>query len=109
MIFSDAPRVWSELEVRVCQILTECGCSAERSKHLDLPRGGVNIDVYAEDPTREPHLIIVCECKRWQASVSQTVVHAFRTVVSEIGAHVGFIVSAAGFQSGAIAAAENTT
>jgi hypothetical protein len=40
--------------------------------------------------------------------VPKTVVHAFRTDMDEIGAHVGFIISAKGFQSGALEAARNT-
>jgi restriction system protein len=40
--------------------------------------------------------------------VPQTVTHAFRTVVAEAGAHVGYLISSAGFQSGAIDAAQST-
>src|SRR6266700_1257056 len=100
MIFADAPQNWQELETRANQILTECGCQSERNKHLTLPRGNVHIDVYARDTTREPNLTIVCECKQWQAAVPKNVVHGFRTVMDEIGANVGFIISANGFQSG---------
>jgi hypothetical protein len=35
-------------------------------------------------------------------------VHGFRTVMDEAGANVGFIISANGFQSGALEAARNT-
>jgi hypothetical protein len=108
MIFSDAPIDWQDLEMRVCQILAECGCDAERNRHIDLPRGGADIDVYAVDRTREPRLLVLCECKHWNSRVPQTVVHAFRTIVHESGAHVGYIVSSAGFQQGAIDSAEGT-
>jgi predicted helicase len=108
MIFIDAPREWKNLEMRVCQILSECGCRVERGKHLRLPRGGADIDVYAEDLTREPHIVIVCECKHWKTRVPKSTIHSFRTVMSETGAHVGFIVSSMGFQSGAIEAVKNT-
>jgi hypothetical protein len=108
MIFADAPADWEELETRVEQILSECGCQTERGKRVDLPRGTVDLDVYARDMTREPNLTIVCECKHWGTAVPKHVVHAFRTVVDEVGAHVGFIISARGFQRGAIDAARNT-
>ena len=75
---------------------------------MALPRGSVDLDVYAQDTTREPKLIIVCECKHWSTPVPKTVVHAFRTVIDEVGAHVGFIISAKGFQAGAIEAARST-
>ncbi len=108
MIFIDAPSDWKDLEKRVCQILSECGCRTERGKHLRIPRGVIDIDVYAEDLTREPHIVIVCECKHWKARVPKSTIHSFRTVVSETGAHVGFIVSSVGFQGGAIKAVKNT-
>jgi hypothetical protein len=59
MIFADAPKDWQELENRVQQILAECGCQAERGKSMVLPRGSINVDVYALDTTRQPNLIIV--------------------------------------------------
>jgi len=108
MIFSNPPNDWEQLESRIWQILTECGCIAERSKRIVLPRGEVQVDVYALDRTREPNLVIVCECKHWNKPVNQNAVHAFRTVISEIGAHVGLMISSKGFQSGAVKAAKNT-
>jgi hypothetical protein len=108
MIFGDAPEDWQELEDRVQQVLAECGCQAERGKSVALPRGSVDVDVYALDTTRQPNLIVVCECKQWGTPVPKTVVHAFRTIMDEIGAHVGFIISAKGFQAGALEAARNT-
>jgi len=108
MIFADTPTTWQDLETRVEQILRECGCQVERSKHVGLPRGGVDLDVYARDGTREPALIIICECKNWNSKIPKNVVHAFRTVVQEAGAHVGIIISARGFQIGAREAARNT-
>ena len=34
---------------------------------------------------------IFCECKNWKRRVPQTVTHAFRTVVAEAGAHIGYL------------------
>jgi hypothetical protein len=48
------------------------------------------------------------ECKFWEKPVSQETVHSFRTVVSDYGANLGFIVSKNGFQSGSYEAATNT-
>jgi hypothetical protein len=107
VIFANSPADWQELESRVHQILVECGCQGERGKHLDLPRGSVDVDVYARDVTREPALTIL-ECKQWQSAVPKNVVHGFHTVMDEVGANVGFIISANGFQSGAVEAAKNT-
>lgn len=51
---------------------------------------------------------IACECKYWKSRIPQNVVHGFRTVVQEIGANIGYIVSMEGFQSGAVAAGDLT-
>jgi hypothetical protein len=64
--------------------------------------------VYADDKTRQPHTVYICECKHWRKRVPKTVVHAFRTVMADAGANIGFIISSAGFQSGAFSAAANT-
>jgi hypothetical protein len=42
--------------------------------------------------------IILVECKFWAKSISQETIHAFRTVVADFGANLGFIVSKNGFQ-----------
>ena len=108
MIFAEPPADWQELEVRVHQILSECGCQSERGKHLDLARGSIDIEVYARDTAREPVLTMLYECKHWQAAVAKNVMHGFRTVMDEAGANVGFIISANGFQSRALEAAQST-
>lgn len=75
---------------------------------MSSARGEIEIDVYAVENVRGRRYSIACECKHWQRPIPQTVVHAFRTVVSEIGANVGYIISMAGFQSGSFRASELT-
>jgi len=59
---------------------------------------------YAEETIQGRRHIIMCECKHWKANISQTVVHAFRTVVADTAANVGFIITTSNYQPGAIAA-----
>lgn len=89
-------------------ILTQCGFAAEVERPFTTPRGDIVLDVYASENVKGRHYAIVCECKYWKAAVPQTVIHAFRTVVSETGANIGYIVSLNGFQSGSRAAAALT-
>jgi restriction system protein len=77
-------------------------------KRLDVARGNVEVDVYAEEFVKGRRSRIVVECKHWASAIPQTVIHAFRTVVTESGANIGYLVSKAGFQSGALTAAELT-
>jgi hypothetical protein len=92
------------LEENVARILRECGYHVEVQKHVELARGDVNIDVWADEHTSPPNVIAV-ECKNWSRPVTQHEVHAFRTVVGDSGANTGLLISAAGFQRGAIEAA----
>lgn len=108
MITSATPQTWQALQAEVARILNECGFAVQLEKTVRTARGDVEIDVYAEETIRGRKYAIACECKHWKARIPQTVVHAFRTVVAEIGANVGYIISTAGFQSGSHKASELT-
>ncbi|MCD6471711.1 restriction endonuclease [Candidatus Aerophobetes bacterium] len=96
-----SPETWKNLQNEVGQILRECGFYAKVDKNIETTRGTVDVDVYAEDHSRVPEIKYLIECKHWKTRVPKTIVHAFRTVVSDFGANVGLIVSSVGFQSGA--------
>lgn len=108
MITTRQPESWRELQPLVGEILSECGFAVEIEKVVRSVRGHVEIDVYAEESVKGRKYRVLVECKHWQANVPQTVVHAFRTVISETGANVGYIVASSGFQSGAQAAVDLT-
>lgn len=100
------PKNWKDLQNQAALILSECGFKAEVEKTINLVRGTVNVDVYAVDETQTPQTVYICECKRWASAVPKNVVHGFRTVLSDCGANWGLIISKAGFQGGAVEAAE---
>ena len=108
LITEHVPATGDELEIIVREILAECGLAADRGVHLALPRGGVNIDVKATETVNGIQTHILCECKNWATSVPQAIVHGFRTVMQEAGAHRGYIISRIGFQRGAVEAAYAT-
>jgi len=105
MITEHVPSDWLELQRDVAQVLEECGFAVEIERSTEMARGSVKIDVYAEESHRGRRNTIICECKHWNSRVPQTIVHAFRTVVADTGANVGYIVGSSGFQSGAHEAA----
>lgn len=107
-IFDRAPKDWRDLQDLTGQLFTEMGCQVEVSKTVKLVRGQKEIDVWVQDPSTAPATRYLTECKFWEARVDQEVVHSFRTVVADYGAHRGFIVSKVGFQSGARVAAQDT-
>lgn len=108
MIFSTQPLTWKDLQDRVCQILKQCGYYAESPKEISTARSSkLEVDVYAED-TSIHHQVIICECKYWNSNIPQSVVHAFRAQLDDIGANLGLLISKNGFQPGAIATARFT-
>jgi hypothetical protein len=107
-IFDREPEDWVHLQNLVGQMFTEVGCDVETGRSLQLVRGNKEVDVWVRDPDTTPPSEYLCECKFWSKAIPQEVIHAFRTVVSDYGAHRGFIVSRVGFQSGAYDAVRKT-
>lgn len=108
MLIYPTPATWTDLQNTIARILREVGFATSSPKKLKLARGSVEVDVFSVDTTTEPNIIYTCEAKYWNKRVSKTVVHAFRSVVSDYGANVGLIISKKGFQRGAEGAAEHS-
>ena len=108
MIENPNPQNWRDLQTSVCKIFNEIGLTAEERKIISTPRGKVEVDVYAVDLNSVDKIQYLVECKNWKAAIPQTVVHSFNTVVQEIGANIGFIISRKGLQTGAVEFTKNT-
>jgi restriction system protein len=106
MLIYPTPAKWNDLQSTVARILREMGFTTVSPKKLKLARGSVEVDVFSVDTTTEFNIVYICEAKYWNKNVPKTVVHAFRSVVSDYGANVGLIISKKGFQRGAKEAAE---
>lgn len=106
MITNTVPETWQELQRQTALFLEECGFEVELEKKVQTVRGEVEVDIYAEELVKGRKYRILCECKHWKSRVPQNVIHGFRTVVADIGANVGYVISLNGFQSGAFSAAE---
>jgi hypothetical protein len=107
-IFDEEPTSWTDLQNRVGQMFLELGCEVGIGTTVALVRGAKEIDVLVGDPHTAPPSEYLCECKYWARPIPQEIVHSFRTVVGDRGAHRGFIISKVGFQSGAFEAVRNT-
>ncbi|MEP2773117.1 MAG: restriction endonuclease [Fulvivirga sp.] len=108
MITNLTPDTWRDLQTEVGRILEQCGFSVEIEKKAATARGRVELDVYAEETIKGRKYSIACECKHWKANVPQTIIHGFRTVVSDLGCNIGYIITTSDFQSGSLAASEMT-
>jgi restriction endonuclease Mrr len=99
--FDREPNNWHQLEEMVQQAFAEMGYESNRAHKIQTVRGTVEIDVHAIKTSTPIPTIVLCECKYWDKPVPQHVVHTFRSVCSDAGAHFGLIISRRGFQSGA--------
>jgi hypothetical protein len=108
MIENSEPKEWESLQTGVCRIFNEIGLHAEENKLINTPRGAVSLDVFAIDPGSIDSIQYVVECKNWKNSIPQSIVHAFTTVMHEVGANIGYIISQKGLQKGAMDYLQNT-
>jgi restriction system protein len=108
MITEKHPESWQQLQESTAQILRECGWTAETEVKVSTVRGTAEIDVFAIEMVQGREYKVLFECKNWTARVPQNMVHGFRTVMTDVGANTGYIISKAGFQAGAYEAAANT-
>lgn len=99
---------WKDLQNKVCLLLNQIGLVAECEKKMATPRGEVEVDVYAIDPNSIDAISYVIECKNWNNSINQSIIHSFITIMYETGCNIGYIVSKIGFQLGAINYTKNT-
>lgn len=67
-----------------------------------------DVDVLVKTKFLGENITWIVEAKHWKSKVTKAQVLALRSIVDDIGADRGFIISIAGFQSGAFEAAENT-
>lgn len=108
MISKKKPNDWRDLQNMVSQILIECGLRVEIEKKITSIRGKIEVDVFAEETVHNRPYTILCECKYWKSKIPQTIIHGFRTVVSDTGANIGYIISSAGFQKGSFESSSKT-
>ena len=107
-IFSNSPTDWRDLQNKVGSVLRGIGYEVFIEKDIQTVRGTVNVDVFAMDEESVPSSVLICECKHWNYKVPKSVVHSFRTVITDFGANFGYIISKSGYQEGAFQAAENS-
>jgi len=105
---------WRAFQERVADLFrTIPGCSVSVCEHLHGARiGTVEADVVARfraEPTRRfgarPHrleFVVVVECKYWRTKIPQEKIFALKTIVEDVGAAMGILVSEAGVQAGAV-------
>jgi restriction system protein len=108
MITNKIPVDWRDLQTKVALILEQSGLEVEVEKKIQSVRGEIEIDVYATERIAKRDYIILFECKYWKTNIPQEKVYAFRSVINDIGANNGYIISIEGFQPGSYNASNST-
>ena len=108
-LFMNEPKDWKDLQLLTKQLFEEINCRCEVERNIRTARGETCVDVHVTDFVSSPPLIYLCECKYWTSKVPKSIVHSFRTILHDSGANRGYIISKAGFQRGALEAANHSS
>jgi hypothetical protein len=94
---------WEEYQHQAASLLRELGFSAQVNAQVAEANGAIHaVDVAARRTVAGVDLLWIVECKYWNKPVPIEKVLALRTLVLDLGADRGLLMSESGFQSGAI-------
>lgn len=96
---------WKTYQEDVARFFRELGLNASTDVTIDGVRTRHAIDVFVVGNFKGVTIKWAVECKFWQRHIPKLNVLAFRTIVDDVGADRGFMMSETGYQSGAREAA----
>jgi len=105
---SNSIKNWRDLEDKVLNIFLSLGYEARKHAKIKGVRATHEVDVIASIEYGGLQYKVVVECKFWKTKVKKAQVATLLTVVSDIGAEKGVIISKVGFQKGAIELAKSS-
>ncbi|WP_321942196.1 restriction endonuclease [Paraburkholderia tropica] len=99
---------WRAYQEATAEVFRQLGCNAQVDFRVTGARATHDIDVYATFLRSGILCTWVIECKLWKTRVPKEKVLALKSLIDDLGADRGIIVSEAGFQPGAQDAARGT-
>ncbi|MBA1364897.1 restriction endonuclease [Burkholderia gladioli] len=99
---------WRAYQEATAEVFRRLGCNAQVDFRVTGARATHDIDVYATFLRSGILCTWVIECKLWKTRVPKEKVLALKSLIDDLGADRGIIVSEAGFQPGAQDAARGT-
>lgn len=99
---------WNEYQEESAAFFRNLGLNATTNVRLSGARTHHNVDVVVLSQHLGFDIMWIVECKYWQTPVSKLHVLALREIVADTGADRGILLCEAGFQSGALEAANLT-
>lgn len=99
---------WKLYQDEAANFFQKLGMDAKIEQKIEGVRGMHEIDVYVEGTIHGLPFIWIIECKAWNRNISKEKILALSSILSDIGADRGFLLSEKGFQSGAIRVSEKS-
>jgi hypothetical protein len=99
---------WKAYEDQTAEFFRGLGCNVAVRARIQGARATHVVDVWVVFSRFGIQNKWVVECKFWQTNVPKEKVLALKSVVEDVGADRGILVSQVGFQPGAVRAAEHT-
>lgn len=92
---------WRKYQEKVALLFRELGCEADIEEPVQGARGVHDVDVWVTFDYLGMKNKWVIECKFWNSPVPKEKVLALKSIVEDVGADKGIIITEIGFQSGA--------
>lgn len=99
---------WREYQEEVAAFFRMQGCNAEVEKIVQGVRAKHEVDVHVTFHRSGIECTWVVECKLWKSKVPKEKVMVLKSIVEDVGADRGIIISEKGFQSGALDAVRDS-
>jgi hypothetical protein len=99
---------WKDYQEEAAKFFRSLGLDASTDVTIQGVRTKHDVDVLVKSHHYGFDVTWIVECKRWKEPVSKLHVLAFREIVTDTGADRGILLAEAGFQSGAVEAANLT-
>lgn len=99
---------WRNYQKEAAVFFRSLGFEAKVEESIEGARGKHNIDVWVSGEVHGIQFKWAVECKNWKSNIPKEKVMALISIVQDIGADRGFLLSEVGFQSGAVRAAHKS-
>jgi restriction system protein len=99
---------WKDYQEEAAEFFRSLGLDASTDVTIQGVRTKHDVDVVVKSHHYGFDITWIVECKHWKESVSKLHVLALREIVTDVGADRGILLCEAGFQSGAVEAANLT-
>jgi hypothetical protein len=94
---------WRQYQEQAAELFRELGFNVHTDLRVTGARGSHDVDVYASFERAGLAVNWIIECKHWKRPVDKSHVLTLRSIVEDVGADRGILLSESGAQIGAVA------